>query len=211
MEEKILAIETVEQKKPLKLNYPKTIKVGFAFAIISLFWASYDFVIPLLLENAYGLSNTLRGVVMGLDNLLSLFLLPLFGKFSDKADGKLVRRVGKRTPFIVIGTIVAATLMIFVPVSAKTQMVEAEAVRSTYYLEISQDSELLKEKLTGFYGNTTYCDVAYLNQNDISKEQYINIKYNYVSTSGAISKTYYYNLQKVTKEEYDEICQRLGV
>lgn len=205
MEEKILAAEPVQEKKPLKLNYPKTIKVGFAFAIISLFWASYDFVIPLLLENAYGLSNTLRGIVMGLDNLLSLFLLPLFGKLSDKADGKLIRRFGKRTPFILIGTIVAATLMIFVPVSAKTQMIEAESVRSTYYLEISKDSELLKEKLTGFYGNSTYCDVSYLNQNNISKEQYVNIKYNYLTTSGAINKTYYYNQQKITKEEYNTL------
>ncbi len=205
MEENILAAEPIQQKKPLKLNYPRTIKVGFAFAIISLFWGAYDFVIPLLLENAYGLSNTLRGVVMGLDNLLSLFLLPLFGKLSDKADGKLIRKFGKRTPFILIGTIVAATLMIFVPVSAKAQMVKSEDVRNSYYLEISQDSELLKEKLTYFYGNSTYCDVSYLNQNNISQEDYINIKYNHVTTSGALKKTYYYNGEKITKEEYTEL------
>lgn len=203
MEENI-NIETAE-KKPLKLNYPRTIKVGFAFALISLFWAAYDFVIPLLLENAYGLSNTLRGVVMGLDNLLSLFLLPIFGKISDKAKGKFVNKVGKRTPFIIVGTIVAATLMIFVPVSAKTQMIKAEATRESYYLEISQDSEALKAKLNEFYGNKLYSDVAYLNQNNIDKEQYVNITYNHVTSSGFAKKTYYYNQNKVSKAEYDEL------
>lgn len=194
-----------KEKKPLKLNYPRTIKVGFAFAIISLFWAAYDFVIPLLLENAYGLSNTLRGVVMGLDNLLSLFLLPIFGKISDKARGNFANKFGKRTPFIIVGTIIAATLMIFVPVSAKTQMVKAEETRNAYYLEISENSDILKTKLNEFYGNSLYCDVAYLNQNNISQDQYVNISYNYVTTSGFVNKTYYYNQNKVTKAEYDEL------
>lgn len=193
------------EKKPLKLNYPRTIKVGFAFAIISLFWAAYDFVIPLLLENAYGLSNTLRGVIMGLDNLLSLFLLPIFGKISDKAKGSLVSKFGKRTPFILIGTIIAATLMIFVPISAKNQMVQAENTRNAYYLEISENSDILKEKLNEFYGNTLYSDVAYLNQNNISKEDYVNISYNFVTTTGFLNKTYYYNQNKITKEEYNAL------
>ena len=60
-------------RKPLKLDYPQTFKVGFAFAIIMLFWTAYDFVVPLLLEHAYGLPNALRGLIMGLDNLLSLW------------------------------------------------------------------------------------------------------------------------------------------
>ncbi|MDY2683580.1 MAG: MFS transporter, partial [Eubacteriales bacterium] len=102
-------------QKTLKLDYPQTFKVGFAFAIIMLFWSAYDFVVPLLLEHAYGLSNAMRGFIMGLDNLLSLFMLPLFGKISDKANGKLVKKWGRRTPFIVIGTIASVVLMVFVP------------------------------------------------------------------------------------------------
>lgn len=35
-------------RPPLKLDYPQTFKVGFAFAIIMLFWTAYDFVVPLL-------------------------------------------------------------------------------------------------------------------------------------------------------------------
>ncbi len=70
----------------MKLNYWRTLKVGLAFAVIQVFWVAYDYVIPLLLENTFGLSNSLRGLIMGADNLLSLFLLPIFGKISDKTN-----------------------------------------------------------------------------------------------------------------------------
>ncbi len=113
----------------MKLNYKRTIKVGLAFAIIMLFWTAYDFVIPLLLERAFGLSNSLRGVVMGIDNVLSLFLLPIFGKWSDKVNSKY----GKRTPFLFIGTILAVVIMIFVPITAKAQLKDATALRKDIY------------------------------------------------------------------------------
>lgn len=109
----------------MKLNYWKTLKVGLAFAIIMVFWTAYDYVVPLLLEHAYGLPNWLRGLVMGLDNLLSLFLLPIFGRISDKTRTKW----GKRTPFIVGGTILSVVLMIFVPISANKSLKEGEALR----------------------------------------------------------------------------------
>ena len=113
----------------MKLNYKKTIKVGLAFAIIMLFWTAYDFVVPLLLERAFGLSNSLRGVVMGIDNVLSLFLLPIFGKWSDNVNSKY----GKRTPFLFIGTILAVVIMIFVPITANTQLKEATTLRNEIY------------------------------------------------------------------------------
>jgi len=113
----------------MKLNYKKTIKVGLAFAIIMLFWTAYDFVIPLLLERAFGLSNSLRGVVMGIDNVLSLFLLPIFGKWSDNVNTKR----GKRTPFLFVGTILAVVIMIFVPITATAQLNDANGLRSEIY------------------------------------------------------------------------------
>ena len=113
----------------MKLNYKRTIKVGLAFAIIMLFWTAYDFVIPLLLERAFGLSNSLRGVVMGIDNVLSLFLLPIFGKWSDKINTKR----GRRTPFVFIGTILSVVIMIFVPITAASQLKDATALRSEIY------------------------------------------------------------------------------
>lgn len=92
----------------MKLNYKRTILVGFAFFLISAFWQAYDATIALTLTNKFGMSQTLSGVVMALDNILALFLLPLFGTLSDKHKGKS----GRRTPFIRFGTLVAAIALV---------------------------------------------------------------------------------------------------
>lgn len=199
-----------EQEKKLKLNFPQTAKVGLAFAIICLFWSIYDFVVPLLLENAYGMSNTLRGVIMGLDNLLALFMLPLFGKISDHAKGQLVTKYGRRTPFIIIGTICAAAFMVFIPISAKTQAVNSDALRKELLLEISENPTVLSERLEMFYDNKKYCDIDYLKMNEFSKEEYTNIKYNYLEKSGLFTKTYYYNGEKINAEKYAELSKENG-
>lgn len=131
----------------LKLNYKKTSRVGLAFAIIILFWNTYDFVIPLLIENAFGLSNAARGAVMGLDNLLSLFMLPWFGKLSDKSKNKR----GRRTPFIVIGTISAVILMVFIPITAQKQLTEANAERAYYQNLFDNDQNFREEQFASWY------------------------------------------------------------
>lgn len=92
----------------MKLNYKRTILVGFAFFLICAFWQAYDNTIPLILTNKFGMSQTWSGVIMALDNILALFMLPLFGAISDKHQGKR----GRRTPFIVIGTLIAAVMLI---------------------------------------------------------------------------------------------------
>lgn len=188
-------------RKPLKLDYGQTFKVGFAFAIIMLFWTAYDFVVPLLLEHAYGLPNSLRGLIMGLDNLLSLFMLPLFGKLSDNAHGKLVKKFGRRTPFIVIGTLASIILMIFVPVSTLTQQARAEDYINNWEktwsqgaFEVKEDGTktpilhtegkkkgaqmtVLEKLLSDMYdsGNKNYCDTDYLGKNEISKAEFISL------------------------------------
>lgn len=139
-------------QKTLKLDYPQTFKVGFAFAIIMLFWSAYDFVVPLLLEHAYGLSNAMRGFIMGLDNLLSLFMLPLFGKISDKANGKLVKKWGRRTPFIVIGTIASVVLMVFVPIATMKQQEKGMAKKAE--IEAQRNDDDFMNELLG-NGTTT--------------------------------------------------------
>lgn len=171
-------------EKTLKLDYPQTFKVGFAFAIIMLFWTAYDFVVPLLLEHAYGLSNAMRGLIMGLDNLLSLFMLPLFGKISDKATGKLVRKWGRRTPFIVIGTIASVLLMVFVPVATMKQQEKGMAKKAEIEAQLNND-DFMNDKLTKWYdaavngeaGAGNYCDLDYLSKNEISREKFIAIRY----------------------------------
>lgn len=97
----------------MKLDKFNVFKVGLAFVIVMLFWEVYDFAVPILLDRTYGLSATWRGVIMGLDNLLAVFLLPFFGGLSDKSQGK---RFGRRTPFILIGTILAGILIIILAI-----------------------------------------------------------------------------------------------
>ena len=92
----------------MKLNYKRTILVGFAFFLISAVWQAYDATIPVILTNKFGMSQTWSGVIMALDNILAVFMLPLFGALSDKCS----TRFGKRTPFITIGTTVAAVALV---------------------------------------------------------------------------------------------------
>ena len=87
----------------MKLNYKRVIFVGMAFFLISAFWQAYDAIIPLVLTNHFGLPQTVSGTVMSIDNVLAVFMLPLFGALSDKVN----TRFGKRTPFILIGSVVA--------------------------------------------------------------------------------------------------------
>ena len=87
----------------MKLNYKKTLLVGFAFFLICAFWQAYDSIMPLMLVNKFGLSQTASGFIMAIDNIIAIFLLPLFGSLSDKVKTKW----GRRTPFIVLGAIVA--------------------------------------------------------------------------------------------------------
>ncbi len=92
----------------MKLNYKRTILVGFAFFLISAFWQAYDATIPVILTNKFGMSQTWSGAIMALDNVLAVFMLPIFGALSDKCAS----RFGKRTPFITIGTVLAAAALI---------------------------------------------------------------------------------------------------
>lgn len=100
-----------------KLNYGRTFLIGLAFMSISSFWQVYDNIIPLIMKNTFGLGETITGVVMALDNVLALILLPVFGAISDKVDTKL----GKRTPFIVVGTVLAVTFMLILPFADRAE------------------------------------------------------------------------------------------
>ena len=92
----------------MKLNYKRTICVGFAFFLICAFWQAYDNIIPKILTDKFGMAQGWSGVVMALDNVLALFMLPIFGALSDKCKS----RFGRRTPYIVIGTIIAVVAFV---------------------------------------------------------------------------------------------------
>ena len=101
----------------MKLNYKRTILIGMAFMSISAFWQMYDNVVPLVLSNSFHLDETITGAIMAADNLLALFLLPIFGSLSDKTKTPW----GKRMPFIVIGTTFAVILLMILPFADNTR------------------------------------------------------------------------------------------
>ena len=93
----------------MKLNYKRTVLVGFAFFLICAFWSAYDAIVPLILTNRFDMDQGWSGVIMALDNIFAVFMLPIFGAISDKTNS----RFGKRTPFIVVGTVCAAIFFVF--------------------------------------------------------------------------------------------------
>lgn len=97
----------------MKLNTKRTVLVGMAFLSICTFWQMYEAVIPLILKHTFHVSDTASGAVMALDNVLALFMLPLFGSLSDKTS----TRFGKRTPFIVAGTAASCLFMLLIPLA----------------------------------------------------------------------------------------------
>ena len=96
----------------MKLNTKRTVLVGFAFLSICAFWQMYDNLVPKILTETFGIGESISGVIMASDNVLALFLLPIFGGLSDKCTSKL----GRRRPFILYGTLAAVVLMMGLPI-----------------------------------------------------------------------------------------------
>lgn len=115
----------------LKLNYKRTMLIGFAFFGILLLWQVYDswcptFLTDIFARRMYGLSSAelkiadadkilnvqwIVGIIMACDNLAALILLPIFGSLSDKTKTP----IGKRMPYILVGTFVSAVAFPFIP------------------------------------------------------------------------------------------------
>ncbi len=121
----------------MKLNYKRTLLVGFAFFLICTFWQAYDTIIPLMLTNKFGLNQTVSGVIMSLDNILALFMLPLFGALSDKTNTKH----GKRTPFIVIGAICAIICFVGLTFADNAQLNQISSGTKEQYWEANYEVE----------------------------------------------------------------------
>ena len=126
----------------MKLNYKRTILVAFAFFLISAFWQAYDATIPVILTNKFGMSQTWSGVIMALDNILAVFMLPIFGALSDKC---VKSKTGKRTPFITIGTIIAAVALLclsFVDNAQLNKISDVSAIDDPAALSIIYDKQI---------------------------------------------------------------------
>ena len=116
----------------MKLNVKRTLLIGFAFFGILLLWQVYDswcptFLTDIFARRMYGMSSAelklggdahkilsvqwIVGIIMACDNLAALILLPIFGRLSDKTKSP----IGKRMPYILIGTFVSAIAFPFIP------------------------------------------------------------------------------------------------
>lgn len=123
--------ESADSPITLKLNYKRTALIGFAFFGILLLWQVYDswcptFLTDIFARRMYNLSSAelkagdsekilnvqwIVGIIMACDNLAALILLPIFGSLSDRTH----TRIGKRMPYILTGTMVAAIAFPFIP------------------------------------------------------------------------------------------------
>lgn len=117
----------MRKKNPdvMSLDFKRTLFVGFGFMGIMCFWEVYDYIMPLILSRVYGMNYTQYGIIMGLDNLLAIFLLPFFGHLSDRYTKA---KYGRRTTFIFIGTICAVismTVMILIENAQFNKVMEA--------------------------------------------------------------------------------------
>ena len=152
----------------MKLNYKRTILVGFAFFLISAFWQAYDATIPVILTNKFGMSQTWSGVIMALDNILAVFMLPLFGALSDKCRS----RHGRRTPFITVGTAIAAAAIVCLSFVDNAQLQNISAVSvidDPAALEIIYDTQSSAKLLTP-EGDTVVL------QEEFTREEFLSIR-----------------------------------
>lgn len=136
----------------MKLNYKKTIFVGFAFFLICAFWQAYDSIVPMMLVNKFGLNQTLSGVIMSLDNIIALFMLPLFGALSDKTKSKF----GRRTPYVVLGTIVAACSFFCLTFADNAQLAKLNVKDGgEFYSQLFEDNYSITNAEYGAFTNTS--------------------------------------------------------
>lgn len=106
----------VKDPNKKKLNYGKTMLIGFGFMAVQIAWIIYNAYVPLILKENPTIANlawasTAVGIIMVIDNVFGVVFQPLFGRISDRTH----TRFGKRTPYMMIGIPLCALLFIFIP------------------------------------------------------------------------------------------------
>lgn len=186
----------------MKLNYKRTLLVGFAFFLICAFWQAYDAIVPLMLTNKFGLSQGASGIIMSLDNILALFMLPLFGALSDKSKS----RFGKRTPFILIGTICAIVCFVSLTFVDQAQLNKVKTDKQALWnyantmtvenkendsvIDASAETSIvLRDYAARLFYNTDYDSLTADKQAELV-QKYANLGYDSVYTYDKETKTY---------------------
>lgn len=169
----------------MKLNYKRTILVGFAFFLILAFWQAYDNIIPLTLTNKFGMSQFWSGLIMALDNILALFLLPLFGTLSDRHQGKR----GRRTPFIRAGTIAAIALLALLSLADLSQLKNIEKVSivdDPVALGVIYDSQADVEIVKPNKETATLTEERFVLSKEILREEFVAIQSTVTNEEGKV-------------------------
>lgn len=186
----------------MKLNNKKIFYVGIAFLIICMFWQVYDSVIAKMLINTFGLNQTWSGIVMALDNILAIVLLPVFGALSDKTKTK----IGKRKPYIIIGTIAAAIFFVFVSVFDNLQMDKLKKQENIHEVVLvddlfkSENKDKRSDSLKSLLSNLTEEEI-----NDIYNKHEGDYFFNYEFTSEQMK-----DLFEIKKIEQSSIEKKLN-
>ncbi|MCL2293903.1 MAG: MFS transporter [Spirochaetes bacterium] len=94
-----------------KLDIKKTLFLSFGFFASMILWSVYNAFVPRILDEYFGISFFLIGVIMSIDNFFGVVFQPLFGKLSDRTR----TRFGRRMPFLLIGIPVSVLLFVFIP------------------------------------------------------------------------------------------------
>ena len=131
----------MSEKKNDKLNYGRTVLIGFGFMSCMLLWSVYNSYVPVILKGKLtevfagdsGFAQFINGhswmgwvsvalivnAIMTIDNIFGVIFQPFFGKKSDRTKSKY----GKRMPYILIFMPLCALFFCFVPVAATVKTV----------------------------------------------------------------------------------------
>ena len=184
----------------MKLNYKRVIFVGFAFFLISAFWQAYDTIVPKILTDKFGLAQTWSGAIMALDNVFALVLLPVFGAISDKVNS----RFGRRTPFIVIGAVVAAVLLVSLSFADAAQLKNIESVSGTEGAAYTESLESIWDenpKVSDWRSEELIAEKKPL-QELISREEFTNIPMNVTENGKEKTNPDYSNIVVPARQAY---------
>lgn len=114
----------------MKFDKRNVALASLVFGWISIFWNVYDQLIQSINTYSFALEPYESGWILAIDNIVGLFVLPLFGHFSDRCKS----RFGKRTPYIYVGTAISLIGLCLVGVFASKRQLAPYIVSLTVTL-----------------------------------------------------------------------------
>ncbi len=104
-----------------RLSAGRTFLLGLGFLGVTVIWALYNAYVPIFLKESFRLRSTVIGLVMTIDNVLAILLLPYLGALSDRTR----MRLGRRRPYILVGSALALVFFLLIPAANATQRLAA--------------------------------------------------------------------------------------